>query len=54
MLKYKYCWSVHKLFSRYSASLQTERPGFDPRQGQRTFPLASVSRPTLRPTQPPI
>jgi hypothetical protein len=27
---------------------------FDPRQRQRIFPLASVSRPALRPTQPPI
>jgi hypothetical protein len=27
---------------------------FDPRQRQRIFPLASVSRPTLRSTQPPI
>jgi hypothetical protein len=26
----------------------------DPRQGQRIFPLASVSRPVLRPTQPPV
>jgi hypothetical protein len=32
----------------------TERPGFDPRQGQRIFPLASVSRPALGPTQPPV
>jgi hypothetical protein len=27
---------------------------FDPRQRQSIFPLASVSRPTLRPSQPPI
>jgi hypothetical protein len=27
---------------------------FDPRQGQSIFPLAFVSRPALRPTQPPI
>jgi hypothetical protein len=27
--------------------------GFDPRQGQRIFPLTSVSRPALGPTQPP-
>jgi hypothetical protein len=26
---------------------------FDPRQGQRIFPLTSVSRPALGPTQPP-
>jgi hypothetical protein len=34
--------------------LQTERPGFDPQQGQRIFPLTSVSRLALRPDQPPI
>jgi hypothetical protein len=27
---------------------------FDPRQGQRIFPLASVSRPALGPSQPPV
>jgi hypothetical protein len=32
----------------------TGRSGFDPRQGQRIFPLASVSRPALGPTQPPV
>jgi hypothetical protein len=26
----------------------------DPRQGQRIFPLSSVSRPALGPTQPPV
>jgi hypothetical protein len=30
------------------------RSGFDPRQGQRIFPLSSVSRPALGPTQPPV
>jgi hypothetical protein len=30
------------------------RSRFDPRQGQRIFPLASVSRPALGPTQPPV
>jgi hypothetical protein len=30
----------------------TGRLRFDPRQRQETFPLTSVSRPTLRPTQP--
>jgi hypothetical protein len=30
-----------------------DRTGFDPRQRQRIFPLASVSRPVLEPTQPP-
>jgi hypothetical protein len=28
--------------------------GFDPRWGQRIFPLTSVSRPALGPTQPPV
>jgi hypothetical protein len=28
--------------------------GFDPRQGKRTFPLTSVSRPALGPTQTPV
>jgi hypothetical protein len=28
--------------------------GFDPRQGQRIFPLSSVFRPALGPTQPPL
>jgi hypothetical protein len=32
----------------------TGRSGFDPRRGQRIFPLASVSRPALEPTQPPV
>jgi hypothetical protein len=30
------------------------RSGFDPRRGQRIFPLVSVSRPALGPTQPPV
>jgi hypothetical protein len=33
---------------------KTRRPGFDLRQRQRIFPLTSVSRPALRPSQPPI
>jgi hypothetical protein len=40
-----------------SVWLQTGRPsnrGSIPRQRQSIFPLASVSRPALRPTQPPI
>jgi hypothetical protein len=32
----------------------TGRSGFVPRQGQRIFPLSSVSRPALRPTQSPV
>jgi hypothetical protein len=30
------------------------RTGFDPRRGHRIFPLTSVSRPVLGPTQPPV
>jgi hypothetical protein len=33
---------------------KTGRSEFDPRQGQRIFPLTSVSRPALGPTQPPV
>jgi hypothetical protein len=32
----------------------TGRSRFDPQQRQDNFPIASVSRPTLRPTQPPV
>jgi hypothetical protein len=32
----------------------TGRSGFDSRQGERIFPLASVSRPALGSTQPPV
>jgi hypothetical protein len=32
----------------------TGRSGFDPRQEQRIFPLSSVSRPALGPTQLPL
>jgi hypothetical protein len=32
----------------------TGRSMFDPRQGQRIFPVTSVSRPALGPTQPPV
>jgi hypothetical protein len=32
----------------------TGRLGFDPRQGQGIFPVTSVSRPALGPTQPPV
>jgi hypothetical protein len=49
----KYTRSKLKLILR---GLRTtgSRSGFDPRQGQRIFPLACVSRPALGPTQPPI
>jgi hypothetical protein len=32
----------------------TGRSRFDPRQKQRIFPVTSMSRPTLGPTQPPV
>jgi hypothetical protein len=32
----------------------TGRSAFDPRQGQRFFPIASLSKPALGPTQPPV
>jgi hypothetical protein len=32
----------------------TGRSGFDPGRGKRIFPLVSVSRPALGPTQPPV
>jgi hypothetical protein len=34
--------------------LDDRATGFDPRQGQRIFPLTSVSRPALGPTHPPV
>jgi hypothetical protein len=37
-----------------SVSIVSGRPGFDPQQRQRLFPLTSASRPALGPTQPPI
>jgi hypothetical protein len=37
-----------------SSGWTTGRSGFDSRLGQRIFPLTSVSRPTLGPTQPPV
>jgi hypothetical protein len=40
--------------SQYNVWPRTGRPGFDPRQSQSTFLLASVPRPALRPTQPPV
>jgi hypothetical protein len=42
------------LLRQYSVWLRAGRSGFDPRQGQRIFPLAPVSRPALGPTQPPV
>jgi hypothetical protein len=40
--------------AQYRVILHSGRPGFDSRQRQRIFPLASVSRQALWPTQPPI
>jgi hypothetical protein len=34
--------------------LTTGRPVFDPQRRQKVFPLSSVSRPALGPTQPPV
>jgi hypothetical protein len=42
------------LVTQYNGLLQTGRPELVPRQRKNIFPLASVSRPALRPTQPPI
>jgi hypothetical protein len=46
--------SVMRRVAQYSIWLQTRRPGFDPVQGRRIFPLTSASRLALGPTQPPI
>jgi hypothetical protein len=40
-------------FNRYSDVLQAGRPGFDFRQGHQIYLNSTVSRPALRPTQPP-
>jgi hypothetical protein len=45
---------VGPITSQYSVWLQTGRPGFDPWQRQRIFPLASASKLALGPTQPPV
>jgi hypothetical protein len=42
------------IMSVYSDWLRTRRPGFDPRQRHRIFPLTSASRPALGHTQPPV
>jgi hypothetical protein len=47
-------YMLPRIFSQYSGWPRTGRPGFDPRQRQRIFLLASASRPTLGPTQPPV
>jgi hypothetical protein len=52
------CWNISMTtfydFRQYSVWLRAGRSGFDSRQGQRIFLLASASRPALGPTQPPI
>ncbi|KDR20398.1 Angio-associated migratory cell protein [Zootermopsis nevadensis] len=50
----KIAQNTFKMLSQESDWLRTRRPGFDPRQGHRIFPLASASRPALGPTQNPI
>jgi hypothetical protein len=49
-----YCMYRTKQEPGSSVSIVTGRPGFDPRQRQRIFPLISASRPALGPTQPPV
>jgi hypothetical protein len=53
--------TVYYFGSRVAQSVQclttgwtTGQSEFDPRQEQGIFPLSSVSRPALRPTQPPV
>jgi hypothetical protein len=43
---------VAQLVSCLTMDWTAGRSGFNPRQGQRTFPLVSVTRPALEPTQP--
>jgi hypothetical protein len=46
---------IHDLRTRWGwVARVTLRQLFDPRRGQRVFPLTSVSRPALRPTHPPV
>jgi hypothetical protein len=40
--------------SRYSKSLRAGRQGFDSRQKKVIVLFSTASRPTLRPTQPPL
>jgi hypothetical protein len=49
--------SIHRKFrpnNIFFYRVITGRPGFDPRQRQRIFPLPSASRPALGSTQPPV
>jgi hypothetical protein len=43
------CWD-----STFKSDWTTGRSRFDPRKGQEIFPLASVTRPALGSTQPPV
>jgi hypothetical protein len=59
VIQFLQCFSSE--VSRVAQSVQclatgwtTGRSRIDPRQGQRIFPLASMSRPALGPTQPPV
>jgi hypothetical protein len=45
---------VIRIFISLTTGWTTGWSGFDLRQGQRISPLASVSRPALGPTQPPV
>jgi hypothetical protein len=53
-------WSTLKNIQASSGSIVSDyglddrASGFYPRRGQRIFPLSSVSRPALGPTQPPV
>jgi hypothetical protein len=53
-------WNLKKQGARvaqpvyFLTTYWTGRPGFEPRHRQRISPLASVSRPAVRPTQPPV
>jgi hypothetical protein len=46
--------TVAMLFTEKLPEDTYELTGFDPRQRQRIFPLASASRPALGPIQPPV
>jgi hypothetical protein len=46
--------SPSSVLASFFTGWTTGRSGFDPRRGQRNFPLSSVSRPALGPTQPPV
>jgi hypothetical protein len=47
-------YGLSTIITTWSSSLTRVHYGFDPRQRQTIFPVASVSRPALGPTQPPV